>query len=103
MYNEPGSKIDKVGWRAFAVDKVADKHSPKLRGITFGKRIGVFFSREDISAGIVGEPVDGIYGYDPKTATDLMAGMLQYAQSGGAAPAKPAVAPNAPAPAHEKK
>jgi hypothetical protein len=93
VYSEPGSKIEKVGWRNFAVDKVADKHNPKLRGIMVGKRVGVFFSREDISAGIVGEPVDGIYGYDPATATDLMASMLQYAETGGATPAPQPAAP----------
>jgi hypothetical protein len=39
----------------------------------------------------VGEPVDGVYGYDPATATDLMAGMLLYADNGGVAPTtKPA-------------
>jgi hypothetical protein len=101
VYNEPDSKMEKVGWRAFAVDKVADKHNPKLRGLTIGKRTAVFFSREDISAGIVGEPVDGIYGYDPTTATNLMAGMLQYAENGGAepttAPAAPSVAAKAQA------
>jgi hypothetical protein len=36
----------------------------------------VYFSREDLSAGLVGEPVDGIVGYDPNTATHLMAAML---------------------------
>jgi hypothetical protein len=97
VYNEPDSKMEKVGWRAFAVDKVADKHNPKLRGLTIGKRTVVFFSREDISAGIVGEPVDGIYGYDPKTATDLMAGMLQYAENGGIEPPPPAAPTTRPA------
>ena len=51
----------------------------------FGKRVGVFFSRYDIAGGLVGEPVDGVYGYDPQTATDLMAAMLIYAENGGAA------------------
>ena len=93
VYNEPGATMEKVGWRNFAIDKVADKHKPKLRGIEFGNRIGVFFSREDLSAGLVGEPVDGIYGYDAATATTLMSGMLLYAESGGAAPAAPPANP----------
>lgn len=86
VYHEPGATPERIGWRSFAVDKIADKHHAKLRGIMVGKRVGVFFSREDLSAGIVGEPVDGIYGYDPTTATDLMAAMLLYADNGGIAP-----------------
>ena len=46
-------------------------------------RIGVFYSAEDISAGLVGEPVDGILGYDPDSATSLMEHMILYAESGG--------------------
>lgn len=87
VYHEPGATSERIGWRSFAVDKIADKHHAKLRGIMAGKRVGVFFSREDISAGIVGQPVDGIYGYDPATATNLMASMLLYADNGGIAPA----------------
>jgi hypothetical protein len=87
VYREPGAAPAKIGWRTFAIDKITDKRHAKLRGITVGNRVGVFFSREDLSAGIVGEPVDGIYGYDPATATDLMAAILIYADSGGVAPA----------------
>ncbi|HEY2587221.1 MAG TPA: DUF4159 domain-containing protein [Tepidisphaeraceae bacterium] len=86
VYREPGVPIDHVGWRSFALDKISDKRRAKLEGITFGKRVGVFFSRYDLSAGLVGQPVDGIYGYDPQTATNLMAAMLIYAENGGAAP-----------------
>jgi hypothetical protein len=85
VYHEPGDRIEHVGWREFAIDKIADKRKAKLEGITFGKRVGVFFSRYDITGGLVGEPVDGVYGYDPQTATDLMAAMLLYAENGGAA------------------
>ena len=87
VYHEPGATPEHIGWRAFAVDKIADRKHAKLRGIPFANRVGVFFSREDLSAGIVGEPVDGIHGYDPATATDLVASMLLYADNGGVAPA----------------
>ena len=81
-------KIDKIGWRMYAQDRVGDKRHAKLRGMTIGNRIAVFFSREDLSAGIVGEPVDGIFGYDPATATRLMTAILLYAinPAGPAAP-----------------
>ena len=91
VYHEPGATPEHIGWRSFAIDKIADKRHGKLRGIMVGNRVGVFFSREDLTGGIVGEPVDGVYGYDPATATDLMASMLLYADNGGIAPTtKPA-------------
>ena len=51
----------------------------RLYGIPAGNRIGVFYSRMDISEGLVGEPVDGIVGYDPASATKLMTNMINYA------------------------
>jgi hypothetical protein len=87
VYNVPGDKLEKVGWRKFVGDRIPDKHRAQLRGITIDGRTAVFFSREDLSEGIVGEPVDGILGYDPATATDLMTAMLVYAQYGGKPPA----------------
>ncbi len=56
---------------------------PRIRGIKMGDRVGVFYSAEDISGGLVGEPVDGIIGYDPDSATTLMEHMILYAESGG--------------------
>ena len=56
---------------------------PRVRGIKVGDRLAVFYSREDLSAGLVGEPVDGIIGYEPATATQIMRNILLYAQAGG--------------------
>ena len=39
----------------------------------------VIYSREDLSAGLVGQAVDGIVGYDPASATALMSHILSYA------------------------
>ena len=44
-----------------------------------GDRVAVFFSREDLSAGLVGNDVDGILGYTPDTATAIMRNVLLYA------------------------
>ena len=43
----------------------------------------MFYSREDLSGGLVGEPVDGIVGYDPATATAIMRNILLYASVDG--------------------
>jgi hypothetical protein len=76
-----------IQYRAYARQSLNGSLSVgRLRGILFGKRLGVIFSREDLSAGLVGEPMDGILGYDPKTATQLMQNILLYAQNPNAAP-----------------
>jgi hypothetical protein len=76
----PGFSADSIAYRSFARDiLLRNARQPRLRGITFGKRIGVFYSREDLSAGLVGQAVDGVYGYEPQAATDLMTAMLLYA------------------------
>jgi len=84
LYSEIGSKIDEVGYRNFARHALMENlKAPRIRGMKIEGRIGVFYSAEDISAGLVGEPVDGILGYDPDSATSLMEHMILYAESGG--------------------
>jgi hypothetical protein len=84
LYSQFGSKIDEVAYRNFARHVLQDNlKMPRIRGIKIGDRIGVLFSAEDISAGLVGQPVDGIVGYAPDSATALMEHMILYAESGG--------------------
>jgi hypothetical protein len=84
LYSEIGSRIDEVGYRNFARHVLMENlKMPRIRGMKIEGRIGVFYSAEDISAGLVGEPVDGIVGYDPDSATSLMEHMILYAESGG--------------------
>ncbi len=68
-------------------------HDPRICGIAVaGGRIGVFYSREDLTAGLVGEPVDGVVGYEPAAATELMADLVMYATTNtpkDPTPAKP--------------
>jgi hypothetical protein len=82
-----GSHITAVAYRQFAQKTLMGLNKiPRLRGIPVaGGRIGVFLSSEDLSAGLVGEQVDGIIGYAPDSATALMTNMLLYAH-GGAGP-----------------
>jgi len=84
LYAAIGSKIDEVEYRNYARHVLQENlRMPRIRGMNFGDRVGVFFSAEDISAGLVGEPVDGIVGYSPDSATALMEHMILYAESGG--------------------
>lgn len=54
---------------------------PRLRGIEVNGRLAVLYSREDLSTGMVGMPIDGILGYTPESATEMMKNVLLYAAS----------------------
>jgi hypothetical protein len=47
-----------------------------LRGILRNGKPVCYYSPQDLSVGIVGQDVDGIYGYSPVTATELMRNIL---------------------------
>ena len=55
--------------------------APRLRALDVAGRVAVIYSPMDLSAGLVGKEVDGIYGYSPKVATQLMANLLTYADA----------------------
>ena len=76
-------KVDEIRYRTFARQALVGKATdPRIHGITTDAgRIGVFYSREDLSAGLVGEAVDGIIGYDPHVAAQLMRSMILYADN----------------------
>jgi hypothetical protein len=73
-----GRKIP-IEYRPFARTRLGQLKGPQLRAMTFNNRIGVIYSRQDLSAGLVGENVDGIAGYTPETACALMQRMLTFA------------------------
>jgi hypothetical protein len=51
----------------------------RLRMMELNGKPAIIYSPEDLSAGLVGQPVDGIVGYAPQTAWRLMANIIQYA------------------------
>jgi hypothetical protein len=101
IYKLPEAKITDVAYRNFAKEKLGKNlKSPRIRGANIKGRTAVFYSREDLSTALVGQPVDGIYGYDPKSATPLVANIIAYASGQRAAPTtqpstQPAAAPAA--------
>jgi hypothetical protein len=101
VFNLPGARLDRFGYRRFARKSLGELKGSRLKGIKAGNgdRVGVFYSREDLSAGLVGEPVDGVLGYDVATATGLMRNVLLYAAVDGnvAARAQGAVPAQSPA------
>jgi hypothetical protein len=72
-------KIDEVDYRGFARKTVGKLHTPRIRAIDINGRPAVFFSAEDLSVGMVGMQIDGIYGYDPASATALMEKLVLFA------------------------
>ena len=82
IFSVPGFSLDNISYRAFAREALLrSARQPRIRGITFGKRIRVIYSHEDITAGLVGEPCDGIYGYEPAGCTELMRAFILYAST----------------------
>jgi hypothetical protein len=86
-----GGKLDEIRYRTFARSILGSSKAPRLRGIRKDGRLVCVYSAEDLSVGLVGQPVDGILGYTPATATELMRKILLEAS--GYTPVAPAVAP----------
>ena len=87
LYTLPEAPLDTITYRSFMRKALGgDTKSPRVSGIDRGGRLAVFFSREDLSGGMVGESVDGITGYSPDSATAIMRNILLYAgKKGGSA------------------
>jgi hypothetical protein len=86
-----GVKAGDVSYRPFAKKIVGNLHVPRIKALEIKKRPAVFFSAEDLSTGLVGQSIDGIFGYEPQSATDLMRSILTFATGGPVAkPAPPA-------------
>ena len=54
----------------------------QLRGLTVNGHLGVVYSPQDLSVGLVGEPVDGIIGYTPAQATELVRRVIELKTAG---------------------
>jgi hypothetical protein len=65
-----------IGYRTFARSRVGLIKSAQLRGLRVQDRLAIIYSKEDLSVGLVGQPIDGVVGYDPATATELMTRIL---------------------------
>ncbi len=70
----------KLPFRAFAArQQVGQAKGPRVRGIEMKDRIAVLYSPEDLGVGLVGQPIDGIAGYTPASATALMRTLVVFA------------------------
>lgn len=71
-----GKPIDiKYRLSANANRSAADKESP-LQCVKFKGRVAIIFSKDDLSAALVGNQTDGIKGYAPETAMPMVGGLV---------------------------
>lgn len=75
-----GEPITAFEYRHFARKRIGNAHGPRIKGMDFSGRTGVFFSAEDLSVALVGNPIDGITGYAPSTATAILSHIVAYAK-----------------------
>ncbi len=70
-------------YRVFALQKLGgDATRFRIRAITVKDKIGVIYSPDDLSVGLVGNAIDGIIGYEPEVATTLMRRIITLRNSG---------------------
>jgi len=75
-WDEPGLTVQ---YRTFDKIVVGANKSARVRSYNIGGRAAVFYSPDDLSAGLVGEEIDGIRGYEPETASELMLKVIHAA------------------------
>jgi hypothetical protein len=84
-----GDSITEVHYRHYDHAAGVNLHTPRLQGWTRDDRTAVIFSPDDLTAALVGEPIAGVVGYTPESATPLMENILTYA-AGKSATTQPA-------------
>ena len=93
----------KVAYRPHASRVLTGKMNvPRLKAVRVGDRPAILFSREDMTAGLVGQSVGGIVGYAPATATELMRRIVLRA-AGMTMPEPPSTQPAKPKGKGKKK
>jgi hypothetical protein len=69
-------------YRAYARTRLGSTKFPRLRGAKVGDKVAVFYSPDDLSTGLVGQEVDGVVGYTPEVATEMMEKVIRSAVGG---------------------
>ena len=94
LFTIPGAAIETIGYRRFARGQIVGTlKAPRIYGIEQNGRIVAYFSPQDLSGGLVGQPMDGIIGYEPESATALMRNIILLNSPTGSAPFIPPGAP----------
>jgi hypothetical protein len=104
IYNMTGNQIKDFSYRPFARTVLGTLHTPLINAATVNGRTAIYYSKQDLSAGLVGQPTDGIIGYEPDVATAIMTNLVVSGGLGEKASVSPEGPPvAAPAPAAPDK
>lgn len=85
LYSAGGDKVSRVAYRTYAKRTlVSGLNVPRLRGIEVNNRTAVIYSPEDLSVGLVGMTIDGVYGYTPEWSSKLMEKVVLFSMGASA-------------------
>jgi hypothetical protein len=94
LFTVGGLPAPQIRYRTFAQGKITGSLTrPQLRAATLNGRIAVIYSAEDLIAGMVGTPVDGVIGYTPESAADVMTRAVLFANDANVATTQPTTKP----------
>lgn len=79
LYVVGAGPLNEFNWRRYTMNKLNYSLKPRVSGFEINGKLAVIFSGEDLSTGLVGQEVDGVIGYDPKTATAIVRRIVLYA------------------------
>lgn len=83
LFTDAAGKAIEPKFRDFALPTLgARARAFQLRGITVNGKLAVIYSPQDLSEGLVGQPVDGIVGYTPDVATALVRRLIELRVAG---------------------
>ncbi|HQL72956.1 MAG: F5/8 type C domain protein [Planctomycetes bacterium ADurb.Bin126] len=74
-----GYAIENVAYTHRARKRLGNVREPLLRSIIVNDRPAVFFSREDLTAGLVGYPSSTVDGYAPESAYEIVRNIILHA------------------------
>ena len=83
LFHSADGKAIEPQYRPFALPTLGPlAKSFQLRGLTMNGKLAVLYSPQDLSIGLVGQPLDCITGYTPETATALLRRMIELKLAG---------------------
>jgi hypothetical protein len=72
LYKNLGLPAADIAYRPYAMKRTLGQiKGPRLRAALINNRPAIYFSPEDLSTALVGQPIDGIFGYTPQSAAAI--------------------------------
>jgi hypothetical protein len=76
VFTGKGHEVGKLRYRRASQKRLGAQRGPLLEGVTINGRLAVYFSREDLVAGMMGFPSGTVDGYRPKEAYNIVRNIL---------------------------